>query len=117
MDGVFADQARKCLIQRERFRTCAGRATSEQLLDGVVQTFPNGRIIPEMPTLDFQLTSDHVELNQLLKLVGLCDSGGMGKTIVASGAVKVDGVVELRKTCKIRTGQVVRIGDVEVRVA
>ncbi len=70
-----------------------------------------------MPTIDFPLTSDYIELNQLLKLVGLCDSGGMGKTLVASGVVTVDGIVELRKTCKIRAGQIVRIGDVEVRAA
>jgi ribosome-associated protein len=69
-----------------------------------------------MPIIEFPLTRDHVELNQLLKLVGLCDSGGMGKAIVASGAVTVDGAIELRKTCKIRAGQVVRIADVEVRV-
>jgi ribosome-associated protein len=35
---------------------------------------------------------------------------------VASGAVMVDGQVELRKTCKIRTGQVVTLGDVSIRV-
>ena len=52
-----------------------------------------------MPIIDFQLTQDYVELHQLLKLVGLCDSGGMGKAIVASGEVNVDGIVELRKTC------------------
>ncbi len=69
-----------------------------------------------MQTSEFALTRDHIELNQLLKLTGLCDSGGMGKAIVASGAVTVDGVVELRKTCKIRAGQVVRLGAVEVRV-
>lgn len=69
-----------------------------------------------MPTIEFALTRDHIELNQLLKLAGLCDSGGMGKAIVASGAVTVDGVAELRKTCKIRAGQIVRIGDAEVRV-
>lgn len=67
--------------------------------------------------LSFELDRDHVELNQLLKLVGLCDSGGAGKAVVASGAVTVDGQVELRKTCKIRAGQVVRIDDVEIRVA
>jgi ribosome-associated protein len=59
----------------------------------------------------FELDRDHVELNQLLKLAGLCDSGGAGKAIVASGAVSVDGEVELRKTCKIRAGQTVRLGD------
>jgi ribosome-associated protein len=70
-----------------------------------------------MPRIEFQLERDYVELNQLLKLVGLCDSGGAGKALVADGAVKVDGQTELRKTCKIRAGRVVRIGDFEIRVA
>ena len=69
-----------------------------------------------MQHIDFELDRDHVELNQLLKLVGLCDSGGAGKAIVASGAVTVDGEVELRKPCKIRAGQVVVLDDVEIRV-
>ena len=55
-------------------------------------------------------------MNQLLKLTGLCDSGGSGKALVAGGTVSVDGSVELRKTCKIRVGQVVTLGDVEIRV-
>ncbi|WP_242108438.1 RNA-binding S4 domain-containing protein [Luteimonas aquatica] len=70
-----------------------------------------------MPRLDFQLDRDHVELNQLLKLTGLCDSGGAGKALVAEGRVLVDGAVELRKTCKIRAGQRVQLDDVEIRVA
>lgn len=69
-----------------------------------------------MPQITFELDRDHVELHHLLKLTGLVDSGGMGKTVVASGAVTVDGAVELRKTCKIRAGQVVRVEDVEIRV-
>lgn len=69
-----------------------------------------------MQHIDFELEGDHVELNQLLKLCGLCDSGGAGKALVASGVVRVDGAVELRKTAKIRDGQVVVLGDVEVRV-
>ena len=69
-----------------------------------------------MDSIDFELDRDFVELNQLLKLIGLCDSGGAGKQLVASGAVRVDGAVELRKTAKIRAGQVVRLDDVEIRV-
>jgi ribosome-associated protein len=69
-----------------------------------------------MQILEFELDREHVELNQLLKLAGLADSGGMGKAIVASGAVTVDGAVELRKTAKIRAGQVVRVEDIEIRV-
>jgi ribosome-associated protein len=70
-----------------------------------------------MQTLTFQLDRDHVELNQLLKLAGLCDSGGAGKRLVASGEVHVDGQQELRKTCKIRAGQTVSLGDVEIHVS
>ena len=69
-----------------------------------------------MPTIRFELDREYVELNQLLKLVGLCDSGGMGKAIVATGEVTVDGETELRKTAKIRVGQVVMLDDVEIRV-
>lgn len=69
-----------------------------------------------MQTIDFELEGDYVELNLLLKLVGLCDSGGAGKAIVASGAVRVDGAMELRKTCKIHAGQLVGIDDVEIHV-
>jgi ribosome-associated protein len=71
-----------------------------------------------MPQITFELEPEreHVELHHLLKLTGLVDSGGMGKTLVASGAVTVDGAVELRKTCKIRAGQVVRVEDVEIQV-
>jgi len=68
-------------------------------------------------TIEFPLERDHIELHHLLKLTGICDSGGAGKAMVASGAVTVDGVVELRKTCKIRDGQVVQAGDVAIRVA
>lgn len=69
-----------------------------------------------MTRIQFELDRDYVELNQLLKLTGLCDSGGQGKLIVASGAVSVDGQQELRKTCKIHAGQIVRVDDIEIRV-
>ncbi|MDH7452272.1 RNA-binding S4 domain-containing protein [Luteimonas composti] len=64
----------------------------------------------------FELDGEYVELNQLLKLCGLVDSGGAGKAVVASGAVRVDGAVELRKTCKIRAGQVVELDGARIRV-
>ncbi|MFA9217028.1 MAG: RNA-binding S4 domain-containing protein [Sphingomonadaceae bacterium] len=70
-----------------------------------------------MQKVSFELSGEFVELNQLLKLVGLCDSGGAGKVMVASGVVKVDGKKELRKTAKIRSGQRVSVGDVTITVA
>ena len=52
-------------------------------------------------------SSEYIELNHLLKSMGLCDSGGQAKAVIAGGFVKVNGEVELRKRCKIRNGQVV----------
>jgi ribosome-associated protein len=69
-----------------------------------------------MPNVDFTLSGEYVEVNQLLKLVGLCDSGGAGKMLVAEGLVKVDRKLETRKTAKIRAGQVVMFGDVRISV-
>lgn len=69
-----------------------------------------------MQQLELRLTGDYIELNQLLKVSGLCDSGGAGKMLVSNGVVSVDGKVELRKTCKVHANQVVSIGDVHIHV-
>jgi ribosome-associated protein len=69
-----------------------------------------------MQQLEFHLRGEFIELNQLLKLTGVCDSGGAGKALVAEGLVSVDGKVESRKTAKIRAGQVVTSGDTRINV-
>ena len=69
-----------------------------------------------MQQSEFKLNGEFIELNQLLKMVGVCDSGGAGKVLVAEGVVSVDGHVELRKTCKIHAGSVVTLGDVRITV-
>lgn len=68
-------------------------------------------------TVTFNLTGDYIELNNLLKLAGLADSGGRGKVMVAQGLVKVDGKVENRKTAKIRTGQIVECEGIRIMIA
>jgi ribosome-associated protein len=55
----------------------------------------------------FKLEDEFIELIKLLKVTGLCGSGGMAKVVTSERRVKVDGVVELRKRCKIRKGQTV----------
>ncbi|PTU30241.1 RNA-binding S4 domain-containing protein [Stenotrophobium rhamnosiphilum] len=69
-----------------------------------------------MSTEKFTLDGEYIEVNLLLKLVGVCDSGGAGKMLVANGEVSVDGVAETRKTAKIRAGQKVTCGDTEILV-
>lgn len=67
--------------------------------------------------IEFSLDGkEFIPLCDLLKKVGLCESGGQAKAVVAQGLVKVGSLVELRKRCKIRVGQVAEYNDKKVKV-
>jgi ribosome-associated protein len=70
-----------------------------------------------MQLIEFALRGEHITLDALLKATGLAPSGGIAKMMIADGRVQVDGREELRKTCKIRAGQVVRFADTRVSVS
>ena len=69
-----------------------------------------------METSEFELKGEFIALCDLLKTTGIADSGGQGKAFVADGNVTVDGIIELRKTAKIRAGQVVDCFDNRITV-
>jgi ribosome-associated protein len=69
-----------------------------------------------MTSIDFELRGEYITLDALLKATGLAPSGGIAKMMVAGGQVQVDGHEELRKTCKIRAGQVVVSAGTRIRV-
>lgn len=71
---------------------------------------------PQVQVITFALDREFIALNDLLKLAGVCDSGGAGKALVAAGEVSVDGEPESRKTAKIRAGQVVSLSGIDIRV-
>ena len=58
--------------------------------------------------------ADGIRLGQLLKLVGMADTGGDAKSLLADGAVTVNGVVETRRGAQLAPGDVVRCGDAAV---
>jgi ribosome-associated protein len=58
----------------------------------------------------------HIELCDLLKIMGFCSSGGVAKNLIAEGNVIVDGEVERRKRCKLHVGQVVVFNENQVIV-
>jgi len=66
--------------------------------------------------LELELRGEYIELDKLLKATGLVESGGRARVLIAAGEVRVDGQVELRKTAKMRAGQVVEFGGQQVRV-
>jgi Uncharacterized conserved protein len=69
-----------------------------------------------MTTAVFTLQGEYIELKALLKLTDLVSSGGEAKMLISEGQVLVDGEVEMRKACKIRAGQQVRLGDMLIQV-
>ena len=67
--------------------------------------------------IEFELEGhEYIELHNLLKVIGLVHSGGLAKTLIAEGLVKVDGAVELRKRCKICIGQLVEFEKEKITI-
>lgn len=69
-----------------------------------------------MKTIQIAIRTDHIRLCDLLKLAGLADSGAQGKHLVSERRVMVDGQPEVRKTAKIRAGQIVQCQDLKITV-
>ena len=62
----------------------------------------------------FTISGDNIELYKLLKLEGLCPSGGFAKLAIADGQVRVDGDIERRKRKKILPQQIVEFNGVRI---
>ena len=67
-------------------------------------------------TQEFQIRGELITLDALLKALGIADSGAQAKAMIADGLVKVDGEVELRKTRKLRGGEVVELDGDQISV-
>ena len=59
---------------------------------------------------------EYIELNKLLKLLHLVDTGGEANICIENGEVVVNGEVELRKRHKLRDGYVVVFRDQMIQI-
>lgn len=67
--------------------------------------------------VDFQLVDhDYIQLNQLLKLLNLVESGGEANTVIVAGEVMVNGIYEYRKRKKLRKGDIIKYIDHCLRI-
>ena len=66
---------------------------------------------------EVEVRGDMIRLGQLLKVAGLVASGADAKQLIADGAVQVNGEVEVRRGRQLHRGDVVALGDAEVRIA
>ncbi len=59
---------------------------------------------------------DFIELNKLLKIMGLVATGGEAKQLIDEGLISVNGSVEMQRRKKLRRGDVVNFEDEEIVV-
>ena len=59
----------------------------------------------------FKIEGEYIELIQLLKAIGLANTGGHAKMIVDEGMVTRDGEIETRKRAKLISGDIIEITE------
>ena len=67
--------------------------------------------------IEFKLEdNEYIQLCDLLKRVGVSQSGGEAKVMISEGVVQVDGKVETRKRAKIKIGSLIQVEDESIKV-
>lgn len=64
-----------------------------------------------MEKTSVSITTDYIKLDALLKLADAVSSGGEAKIIIQEGGVSVNGTVCTQRGKKLRSGDVVVLGD------
>jgi ribosome-associated protein len=66
--------------------------------------------------MDFQLKTEFIELDNLLKALDLVASGAEARQCIQSGSIKVNGEVESRIRRKLRSGDIVEFGEHHITI-
>jgi ribosome-associated protein len=66
--------------------------------------------------MDFQLKSEFIELDNLLKATHLVASGVEARQLILAGSIKVSGQVETRIRRKLRLGDSVEFGEHKISI-
>lgn len=66
--------------------------------------------------MDFELSTEYIELIKLLKIVGIADTGGMAKAIVEERQVSYNGTIDTRKRLKLRKGDKIEVLGNEINI-
>lgn len=56
-----------------------------------------------------KIETEQITLDQFLKWVNLCESGGQAKIMIQAGNVKVNGEKETRRGRKLQAGDIVEV--------
>lgn len=66
---------------------------------------------------DVGIKDDMIRLGQFLKLANVIETGGEGKLRITAGEVRVNGEVDTRRGRQLFRGDVITVGDEQLRVA
>lgn len=66
--------------------------------------------------MKYKLEEEYIQLQNVLKLLGLVDSGAMAKNIIQDGLVRVNGQVDTRRGKKLRVGDIVEVFDEKIEI-
>lgn len=69
-----------------------------------------------MEKIEIKIHTEYIKLDSFLKFVGIAETGGHAKEIVAEGACYVNGEQCLMRGKKLRDGDKVNIDDYELTV-
>ena len=65
---------------------------------------------------DVEISGESIPLGAFLKLAGVIESGGDAKQRIANGEVTVNGEAEVRRGRKLHRGDLVALGDEQLRI-
>ncbi|MBR0447408.1 MAG: RNA-binding S4 domain-containing protein [Clostridia bacterium] len=66
---------------------------------------------------NFTLNDEYIRLDDLLKLTGCVQTGGMAKVLIQSGGVLLDGEVCTMRGKKLRGGEVITVPEMGEEIA
>ncbi|MCD8144417.1 MAG: RNA-binding S4 domain-containing protein [Oscillospiraceae bacterium] len=69
-----------------------------------------------MQKVTSNITSEFIKLESLLKFEGVAETGGEAKLLIQEGQVLVNGQVCTMRGKKIRPGDIVTLGEIEITV-
>lgn len=70
-----------------------------------------------MTMTHFTLNDEYIRLDDLLKLTGCVQTGGMAKVLIQSGGVLLDGEVCTMRGKKLRGGEVITVPEMGEEIA
>ena len=71
---------------------------------------------PQETTFNLRPNDEFIELNKLLQVLEIAQTGGHAKILIENGDVTVNGEVEFRKRNKLRGGDVIEVDGLKIQI-